>query len=211
MASTISYAVTVKDELKELRELMSKLELIQEITDEVVVVMDTSCNDADVKEYLLQPYRKCKTYSYEFNADFSAMKNYLNSKCTSDWIFQLDADELPDDILLMNLHDILDANLDVDAIWVPRVNKVTGITQEHINMWHWNVDEQNRVNWPDFQCRLYRNKPEIKWVNKVHEQLTGYKRMSHLPQDQNFSIWHIKDIKRQELQNHYYGSIQNAN
>jgi hypothetical protein len=33
---------------------------------------------------------------------------------------------------------------------VPRVNTVEGITQQHIQQWRWNVNENGWVNWPDY-------------------------------------------------------------
>ena len=34
----------------------------------------------------------------------------------------------------------------VDLIYLPRVNTVEGLTDEHIQKWRWNVDEKGRVN-----------------------------------------------------------------
>ena len=87
------------------------------------------------------------------------------------------------------------------------VNKVIGITEEHIRKWNWNVNEHGWVNWPDPQWRIYKNVDYIKWENKVHEKLVGYKTISNLPIDVSFSLHHIKDIERQEKQNSYYDSL----
>ena len=35
----------------------------------------------------------------------------------------------------------------------------------------WNVNDKGWVNWPDYQWRIWKNKPKIKWKNKVHEVL----------------------------------------
>ena len=105
-----------------------------------------------------------------------------------------------------NIHAILEMN-DVDVILVPRVNIVKGLTKEHIQRWGWHVNEQGWVNWPDPQWRIYKNVDYIKWENKVHEKLTGYKTISNLPVDINFSLHHIKTIERQEQQNEYYSTL----
>ena len=108
---------------------------------------------------------------------------------------------MPDWYLLQYLPEILEANPDNDIYLVPRVNTVEGLTQEHIQKWRWNVNENGWVNWPDYQWRIWKNKPEIKWKNKVHEVLDGYKTYSTLPAEPEFSLKHPKSIERQEKQN----------
>ena len=98
-------------------------------------------------------------------------------------------------------------NDSVDIFWIPRINKVNGLTQEHINKWRWNVDQDGRVNFPDYQCRILKNIKRIKWKNKVHEVLTGHKTQSQLPANDEFCLIHIKDIKRQEKQNEFYNKL----
>ena len=55
--------------------------------------------------------------------------------------------------------------------------------------------EQDRVNWPDYQWRIWKNKSEIKWVNKVHEVLTGFETFSPLPQNPELALQHSKTIE----------------
>ena len=90
---------------------------------------------------------------------------------------------------------------------MPRVNTVEGLTQEHINKWHWQVNEKGWVNFPDYQGRIWRNRPNIMWKNKVHEVLTGYKEHTYLPTEEEFCFYHHKKIDRQEKQNKFYESI----
>ena len=145
---------------------------------------------------------------HPLNNDFAAHKNFLNKCCTGDWIFQIDADEIPNEVLIENLHDILTMNqVVVDVVLVPRVNTVEGLTDEHIKKWNWNVDDKGWVNWPDMQYRLYKNSPNIKWVNKVHEVLTGHKTYALLPAMTELALYHPKTIKRQEKQNSYYDTL----
>jgi hypothetical protein len=63
------------------------------------------------------------------------------------------------------------------------------------------------INWCDYQWRIWRNKPEIKWVNKVHERLDGFKTYVTLPPQEEFSLYHPKTIERQEKQNNYYNTL----
>jgi hypothetical protein len=39
------------------------------------------------------------------------------------------------------LPGILEANPDVDVYLVPRINTVSGLTEEHIQKWKWRIDK----------------------------------------------------------------------
>lgn len=204
----ISYGITVCNEYDEIQKLLSVLFSIKREEDEIVVLVDSSNSTNELTQYLLslnEAPSKVKTYFNEFNNNFSDWKNYLTSLCSGDYIFQIDADEIPSESLIINLPSLLNQNIDV--IYVPRVNKVEGIKSEHIVKWNWRIDNKNRVNWPDYQCRVYKNDPAIRWVNKVHEQLTGFKTYDLLPADEFFALSHIKSILKQEKQNNFYNTL----
>ena len=55
--------------------------------------------------------------------------------------------------------------------------------------------------------RIYRRHPDIKWVNKVHEVIEGYKVHGMLPAEEEWALYHPKDIARQEKQNTYYETL----
>jgi hypothetical protein len=143
----------------------------------------------------------------EFNNHFADWKNKLTSLCSGDYIFQIDADEIPNGSLIASLPEILIQNPDNDVYLVPRVNTVEGLTDEHITKWGWRVNELGWVNYPDLQMRIWKNKPEIRWKNRVHEVLEGFVNYSPLPSLEELSLYHPKDIKRQEQQNKYYDTI----
>ncbi len=143
-----------------------------------------------------------------WNNNFADWKNKLNDYCTGNFIFQIDADEFPSDFLLENIHAVLEENDQVDLFNVPRSNTVEGLTESHIQKWRWNVNEQNLVNWPDYQMRIYKRNKDIKWRNKVHEIVSGYKRMAYLPDTStDWCLYHPKTIERQEKQNNFYNTI----
>ena len=62
---------------------------------------------------------------------------------------------------------------DVDLVWVPRVNTVKGLTDEHCVKWGWRVTKLGWVNYPDYQSREFKNSEDIRWHNKVHERIFG--------------------------------------
>ena len=90
---------------------------------------------------------------------------------------------------------------------VPRVNTVEGITQQHIKAWGWKQNEKGWIQWPDHQWRIYKNTPEIKWINKLHEVLDGYKMYANLPEIEDYALYHPKTIEKQEKQNGYYSTL----
>ena len=206
----ISYAITVCNEHKEIEKLLTFLFEHKRKEDQVVVQMDTSATKEvwnACEKFENKPFDEYKLTECALNKNFAAYKNNLNKNCDGDWIFQIDADEIPNEYLLEALPFILETNSDVEAYWVPRVNTVAGITDEHIAKWGWKVNEDGWVNFPDWQMRLFRNKETIYWIKPVHEQLKGYTKFANLPAEEKFALYHPKNIGRQELQNAFYETI----
>lgn len=207
---TISYAIPVCNEWKEIKYLMDYLFKHKREQDEIVVQCDKGNTTPEVygvlKHYseFNMPY---KLVEFPLNGDFASFKNNLKDSCSGDYIFQIDADEYPDDYLMDTIESMIKMNDKVDIFWVPRINKVNGLTKEHIEKWRWNVDNKNRVNFPDYQCRIFKNIKRIKWKNKVHERLVGHKTQAHFPANDEFCLIHIKDIERQEKQNNFYSTL----
>lgn len=208
--ASISYAITVCNELEEIIKLLDFLHLHIRPEDEIVIQYDSLSATQEVKEYLnLMDMMRDNhiLISFPLNNDFASFKNNLKSFCSKDYIFQIDADEVPHEYLIEILGDVLDTN-PVDIVFVPRVNTVEGLTDEHIQKWKWSVNEKGWVNFPDYQTRIYKNTPDVVWMNKVHEQITGYNTFSNFPAEEQFSLYHPKQIERQERQNDYYLKLQ---
>lgn len=207
---TISYAITVCKEINEIQRLVKLLLETKRDQDEIVILYDINNGSLSVEEYLrAQNVEKTKFIwnPFEFEGDFSKLKNELTGLCKGDYIFNIDADEIPHSNLIKTLPDLLEANQGVDVIRVPRVNTVEDITEQHIKKWRWEINEKGWINWPDLQMRIYRNTPKIKWINKVHEILEGFKTHGMLPIEEEFSLYHPKTIDRQEKQNEYYEAL----
>ena len=206
----ISYAITVCNEHKEIEKLLTFLFEHKRKEDQVVVQMDTSATKEVwnvCESFEGKPFDEYKLTSFSLSKNFASYKNNLNKNCKGEWIFQIDADEIPNEYLIEALPFILEANEDIEAFWVPRVNTVAGITDEHIAKWGWKLNEDNWVNFPDWQMRIYRNLETIYWIKPVHEQLKGYTKFANLPSEEKYSIYHPKDIGRQEKQNAFYSTI----
>ena len=200
----LSYAIPVCNEHVELERLLSFLRRTVEDGDEIVVQCDQGNTTIEVSRVLNSYADRVKVIRFPLNGHFSNFKNNLKDHCTGDWIFQIDADELPHENLIVNLKTLIEANSEIDMLLVPRVNTVEGLTQEHIQKWGWRVDDNGWVNYPDSQYRIWRNTSEIKYKNKVHEVLEGYLNFASLPEHETYSLYHAKDITRQELQNKFY-------
>ena len=207
----ISYAITVCNEFIEIQRLLNFLLKHKRHQDEIVVLMDTTKADSE----LISTLRLFESHNMdhmvvwpaEFQGHFADWKNKLTSLCTGDFIFQIDADEIPCTSIIESLPAILEGNPKVDVYLVPRVNTVEGLADAHIQKWGWNVNSEGWVNWPDYQWRIFRNVDTIKWKNKVHEVLEGFKQFAHLPMEEDYSLYHPKTIEKQEKQNNYYNTL----
>tara|TARA_R110000822_G_scaffold130861_6_gene267597 strand:- start:382 stop:1002 length:621 start_codon:yes stop_codon:yes gene_type:complete len=205
---TISYAIPVCNEHVELERLLSFLRRTVKEGDEIVVLCDEGNTTVEVSRVLDKYADRISIYENPLNGDFAQQKNYLNNKCTGDWIFLIDADEYPNKHMCNALSQLLEINPDVEAYWVSRINTVKDLTQEHIQKWGWNVNDKGWINFPDSQMRIYKNNPKtIYWTKPVHEQLVGYKQFAVLPSDEEYCLYHPKDIKRQEKQNKLYETL----
>ena len=199
----ISYGITVHNEAEELQPLLEVLNRNIDKEDEIVVCVDGDDEkvEAVLGEFLSE--HNAIVYKRKLDGNFSDQKNSVIEKSSGDYIFHIDADEYPNEILIQQLKQILEIN-DVDLIWIPRVNTVEGMTFHHIQKWGWRVDENNWVNYPDYQARVFRNREDIRWTRPLHEYIIGCKTYSHLPPQEELSLYHPKTKEKQEKQNMFY-------
>ena len=208
--AAISYAISAHNEHVELERLLDFLDKHIRNEDEIVLQLDTTATP-EVRA-VADKYNVGARYEYHriysgLNGNFAAFKNNLKAHCTRPWIFNLDADEMVSEWFIQNLPQILQDNPTVELFCVPRINTVTGLTQEHIQKWRWSVNEKGWVNFPDIQTRILQNTPKIGWAGKVHEVITGQANHAVLPFEEEYCILHHKNIQRQEAQNHLYEHI----
>lgn len=203
MNDTISYLVTCKNEGKQLYDLVEGLAEHLVGLDEIVIIDDHS-TDVVTCGYLSNwdwyERGKINIHKHELNKNYSEHKNYGKSKCNGDWIFQIDADEMPAELLLVNLHDILEANPTVELFWVPRINNFIGVTEQHAKQWGWDINNPKKwVNWSsgDYQGRIFKNLPHLEWKRPLHEKIEGFKVESWFPKEEDFALIHTKTIEKQ--------------
>ena len=205
----ISYGITVHNEAEELNRLLEILIHKTDAEDEIVICDDYSDEKTQevitswVQQYGHEDMKTIKVYQRKLNGDFAAQKNSVIENSSGDYVFHFDADEYPHEVLLSQIKQIIEMN-EVDLIWVPRVNTVDGITENHINKWGWRVSEKGWVNYPDYQSRVFRNHKDIRWTRPLHEHIVGAKTYAHLPPHEELSLYHPKTIQKQEQQNLFY-------
>ena len=204
----LSYSILTHNETDSLLKLINFIMEHKDEEDEIVILDDYSDNEKtkEILDSAVSIY-EIKFEQRHLLKDYSGQKNHLTRMCSGDYIINIDADELPNKWLMKNIKEILEANPSIDLYWVPRVNTVEGLTQDHMQQWGWNVNEKGWVNFPDYQGRIWRNRPNIMWKNPVHEVLTGYKEHTYLPMEEEFCFYHPKEIKKQEQQNEFYRGI----
>ena len=203
----VSYGITVHNEADELNRLLEILIHKTDVEDEIVICVD---GEDDGVRFVLDSWtqqyahaKMIKVYQRKLNKNFAAQKNSVIENSVGDYIFHIDADEYPHEVLLSQLKEILEMN-DVDLIWIPRVNTVEGFTKEDVRKWGWKITENGWVNYPDYQARVFRNDESIRWVRPLHEFIDGCKTYSHLPPHEELSLYHPKTKKKQEQQNKFY-------
>lgn len=206
----ISYTTSAFNEDIELDKLLHTLSRNMNDDDEVIVQLDSEKVTDSVRKVCSIYQEKIpfmKVIEFPLNKDFSSFKNNLVNHCSKEWIFNIDADEIPAQNLFVLMRDVLTENNSVEMFWVPRWNVVDGITESHIQKWRWRFDDFGRINWPDWQTRIYKNKESIRWQNKVHERLVGYETYAFLPEEKEWCLFHNKTIERQQIQNDYYNTL----
>ena len=208
----IGYFITACNEYEELKKLLILLRTNIDKNDCIGVLLDdenvTPEVDSLCNQFVVPNSESFRLIYSNLDKDFASFKNlgyHLFEDC--DWIFNIDADELPSSMLIQNIKQIINLNPETELIYVPRINTVEGLTQEHVNKWRWQVNEEGWVNWPDYQGRIYKRSPMIEWKGKVHERIEGMKKYSHLPAKEEFAFHHPKTIERQERQNKLYETI----
>jgi hypothetical protein len=199
------YGITVSTEVDEVKRL---IDLLTKNTSDKIVVQIDSTKDVESIIKSIDSFG-VNIKSFDFTGDFSSFKNNLNKICkeeeNADYVFQIDADEMISEYLVKNVKEIIMMNTSVDLYYFPRINIVDGITSEHIKKWNWKLDSQNRINFPDYQGRLYKS--NLNWSGKVHERVVGGTNYSILPPDEEYCLYHHKNIDRQENQNRLYNTL----
>tara|TARA_R110000803_G_scaffold128698_2_gene196143 strand:+ start:1314 stop:1922 length:609 start_codon:yes stop_codon:yes gene_type:complete len=200
----ISYAICVCTEARELYDLIKFLEEVKRPPDEVIVLTDEKKVTSQVIE-VISEFSWVKKVSRKFNGDFADHKNYLGEQCSGDYIFNIDADEIPQEFLVRAIEKIIESDTPPDLIAIPRINICLGYTQRFLKHHNFHCNENGWINWPDYQGRVYQK--NLKWDGKVHERIEGFNTSVAINPHPSMALWHVKSTSKQDKQDKLYQSI----
>ena len=201
----LSYLVTCHNETSSLDKLLSKLVQNKKDNHEIVLLDDYSDNPESLE--IIQKYKeKTSFHQHKLDRNYGAHKNYGIEQCKGTWIFQLDGDEYPTDILLENIDVVLESNADNEVLWLPRLNYFVGVTELDVKTWGWNYQD-GMINFPDYQSRVYRNLLHIRYQRRLHEKVEGFKTYTFVPPQKDYAIVHEKTIEKQRQTNLNYNKM----
>jgi hypothetical protein len=142
----VTYAITVCNELVEITNLINFLHPRIKKDDEILIQYDLDSVTPQVKDYLTiltQLHSNVRVIGFPLNKDFASYKNNLKNHANGMFIVNIDADEIPNEYLIKNIHQLLDYNKDVDLFFVPRINTVEGLTEAHVKKWGWSISKMD--------------------------------------------------------------------
>ena len=154
----LSACVIVKDEAANLPRW---LENMRAVADELIVV-DTGSRD---KSRDIAAAAGACVYDFAWIDDFAAAKNYALQQAHGEWIIFLDADEYFTPEPLPRLRPLLRQMNRVRLDGKP----VGGLLCRLVNI---DKDDGGRQSSVIIQQRVFRHRPDIKYVGAVHEALT---------------------------------------
>jgi GT2 family glycosyltransferase len=193
----ISYAICVCNESKDLYSLISFLLKVKDPEDEVNILVDSAHTTLQVTKVLSHFKNDIVINFRDFDGKFATHRNYHFTKCSGDYIFTIDPDEMPREDLITRLKSIL-KETQADLLFVPRINICPGYTNAWLEKCNFKVNELGWINWPDMQGRITKNKPEIQWSSELHERVVGVDKVVQLKPTPEVALWHIKSIEKQD-------------
>jgi hypothetical protein len=173
----ITYLYTVCDENERFIEAYNQISASLSEGDDIIVQYDTLNGDPHLLNLLNE--NNIQYIEYEFNGNFSDMKNNAIKYVTNEWIFSLDGDEVPSTELLENIHSVIQMNNVKDGMSILRID--------------FNI-ETTESNGKGRHLRIWKNRPWVKWIGKVHEELIGVSMVEWL----NYTIIHNRTTEESE-------------
>jgi len=199
----ISYAICVCNEHLELNSLLSFLSRVADNEDEINILVDSGKVTDEVRAVLKKFEKRIVVNERKFCGNFSKHRNYHITKCKGEYIFVLDADEIPQEALVKNIR-----NFDSDILYVPRMNIIPGHTEEWCKRMKFSVNEVGWINWPDYQGRYFKNNGKILWSLGLHERLIGSDKVAQLQAIPQLALWHVKSVEKQDKQDAFYSNLK---
>lgn len=192
----LTYTIQVCNESRELYSLLNFLSKTIDDEDEVNVVVDSNRVTERVESVLEHFKEHISVFKRPFD-NFCMNSNFHIEKATGEYIFGLDADEMPQELLIKNLKNIIKES-GAEIIAVPRINIDPGYTEAFLNRCNYKINDVGWINWPDFQTRIFKKCDHIKWTDEMHTKLSGTNKAVALKPEPKLAMWHIKSIEKEE-------------
>lgn len=197
----ITYAICVCNEAQQLDSLLNFLVKVMEPGDDINILHDIGRTNDAVRHVLEKHKDHCVVHEKAFSGDFAAHRNYHMSTCKGEYIFVIDADEMPQELLLKNIRQFQG-----DILAIPRINIFTGYTDAWLKKCNFNMTNTGWINWPDYQLRYFKNTGDIRWEGEFHEKVTGGK-VQALQAEPLVALYHVKTVEQQDKNADFYDSI----
>ena len=192
----LTYTIQVCNESRELFSLLEFLKRVIDDEDEINVVVDTDHTTDKVSKVLDDFKERINVFKRPFD-EFHVNAQFQIDNATGDYIFGLDADEMPREILISNVKDIIKKS-EAEIIAVPRINIHPDMTESDRQAFGFKVNENGWINWPDYQTKIYKRCDYIKWSPTLHTRLTGSEKCVALEAIPAIGLWHIKSMDKQK-------------
>lgn len=146
----ISQCMIVKNEEKNIERALSwgKAVMWEQI------VVDTGSTDGTAE---LARRLGAKVFHFPWSDDFAAAKNYAIDQAEGEWIAFLDADEYMDGDDAQKISQVLE--------------RITCDSFDGVSTGWQQIDDAGRISSSGTQIRFFRNKPDIRYRRRIHEQL----------------------------------------
>lgn len=142
------------------RTIAPVLDQLTSLTDEVVVVDGGS---SDRTPEIAKTYEKVRFFERAFENDFAAQRNYAIEQAKGDWILSMDSDEL----LGPQFERWLRLWVKVPFVQCYRFPRYW-IVKQGSDIYYC----VSKIHYPDYQIRLFRNRPVARYTRQVHESIT---------------------------------------
>ena len=159
----------------EAKNLDACLEAVKNLASEIVIA------DGGSRDNTVDIARKYKAKIIRTNnfPIFHINKNMAIDKAVGDWILQLDADEIVEKELAIEIKQVTKSNSDINGYWIPRKNLFLGTFLK------------KGGQYPDYTLRLYKRGKGRLPGKSVHEQAVVEGKVGYLRND----LLHMRDKK----------------
>jgi hypothetical protein len=223
----IDYTIPVCVEYNELKGLVYYLYQFIQNTDKIVILLDIDHTNNNMLNLLDELSNNLSSNiiigHFQYKQQYSRWiesDNELRKLCKNKIIFGLSPDEVPTIPLIQQIQILTQNNLNnFDALAVPRINIFSNLTTKNANsMYVGNrgagyllrepINEYGWHCWPDYQIRIYKNEPYIKYGNGLHDGFIGYKNLGLFPTSPQYSLLHVKSVEYHERMLKFYDNHQ---